>query len=84
MSDKSENKVYRKLSNEEINYIYLKIGHGGRKSIWAEILDKLEIGEMIQVYEKVNRGTISRVGQRKGKKFSVHVIDGNYYIERIA
>ncbi len=79
-----DNPIYRKLTKEEADYIRLKMGHGGRKSHLAEILDSMEIGDMLQIYEKVNRGTISRIGQKLGKKFAVHYVDAHYYIERIA
>mgnify|MGYP001626279099 FL=1 len=79
-----DNPIYRKLSKEEADYVHLKIGHGGRKSEWTKILDSMEIGDMLQIYEKVNRGTISRIGQKLGKKFAVHYVDAHYYIERIA
>ena len=73
---------FRKLSKEEIEQIKSRINHGGRKSKYDEILRDMNIGDMIEV-ENINRGVISRAGKRLGMKFSVHYVNGKYYIERI-
>ena len=73
---------FRKLSKNEIEEIKNGINHGGRKSLYDEILKDMQIGDMIEV-ENINRGVISRAGKRLGMKFSVHYVNGKYYIERI-
>jgi len=73
---------FRKLSKEEIEQIKSGINHGGRKSQYDEILKTMNIGDMIEV-ENINRGVISRAGKRLNMKFSVHYVNGKYYIERI-
>jgi len=72
---------FRKLSKEEIEEIKSGINHGGRKSLYDEILKDMQIGDMIEV-ENINRGVISRAGKRLNMKFSVHYVNGKYYIER--
>jgi len=74
---------FRKLSKNEIEQIKNNINHGGRKSKYDEYLYDLNVGDMVEV-ENVNRGVISRAGQRLGYKFSVHYVNGKYYIERTA
>jgi len=80
----SENPKYKKLTPEEADFIRTKVKHGGRKSEWITVLQDMKVGDMIQVSEKLNRGTISRIGQRLNMKFSVHFVEGHYYVERIA
>ena len=72
---------FRKLSKEEIEEIKNSVNHGGRKSLYDEILKDMNIGDMIEV-ENINRGVISRAGKRLNMKFSVHYVNGKYYIER--
>jgi len=74
---------FRKLSKSEIEEIKNNINHGGRKSLYDEYLKDMQIGEMVEV-QNVNRGVISRAGQRLGMKFSVHYVDNKYYVERTA
>jgi len=74
---------FRKLSKTEIEQIKNNINHGGRKSLYDEYLYDLNVGDMVEV-QNVNRGVISRAGQRLGMKFSVHYVNGKYYIERTA
>ena len=73
---------FRKLTKEEIEEIKNSVNHGGRKSKYDEILRDMNIGDMIEV-ENINRGVISRAGKRLNMKFSVHYVNGKYYIERI-
>ena len=73
---------FRKLTKNEIEEIKNSVNHGGRKSLYDEILRDMEIGDMIEV-ENINRGVISRAGKRLNMKFSVHYVNGKYYIERI-
>jgi len=73
---------FRKLTKEEIEEIKNSVNHGGRKSLYDEYLKDMNIGDMIEV-ENINRGVISRAGKRLGMKFSVHYVQGKYYIERI-
>lgn len=72
---------FRKLTKEEIEEIKNSVNHGGRKSLYDEYLKDMNIGDMIEV-ENINRGVISRAGKRLGMKFSVHYVQGKYYIER--
>jgi len=72
---------FRKLTKNEIEEIKNSVNHGGRKSLYDEILRDMEIGDMIEV-ENINRGVISRAGKRLNMKFSVHYVNGKYYIER--
>jgi len=72
---------FRKLSKDEIEEIKNSVNHGGRKSLYDEILKDMNIGDMIEV-ENINRGVISRAGKRLNMKFSVHYVNGKYYIER--
>ena len=72
---------FRKLSKEEIEEIKNSVNHGGRKSLYDEYLKDMNIGDMIEV-ETINRGVISRAGKRLNMKFSVHYVNGKYYIER--
>ena len=74
---------FRKLSKSEIEQVKDNINHGGRKSKYDEYLKDMQIEDMVEV-ESVNRGVISRAGQRLGYKFSVHYVNGKYYIERTA
>jgi len=71
----------RKLSKNEIEQLKNEISHGGRKSKYDEYLKNMNIGDWIEI-EQINRGVISRAGKRLGMKFSVHYINGKYYIER--
>jgi hypothetical protein len=71
----------RKLTKEEIEEIKSGINHGGRKSKYDEYLKNMEVGDWLEV-ENINRGVISRAGKRLGMKFSVHYVNGKYYIER--
>ena len=73
---------FRKLTKEEIEEIKNSVNHGGRKSLYDEILRDMNIGDMIEV-ENINRGVISRASKRLNKRFSVHYINGKYYVERI-
>jgi len=73
---------FRKLTKEEIEEIKNSVNHGGRKSKYDEYLKDMNIGDMIEV-ENINRGVISRAGKRLNMKFSVHYVNGKYYIERI-
>jgi len=73
---------FRKLTKEEIEQIKSGINHGGRKSKYDEYLREMQIGDWIEIGE-INRGVISRAGKRLGMKFSVHYVNGKYYIERI-
>jgi uncharacterized protein involved in tellurium resistance len=73
---------FRKLSKDEIEEIKQNVNHGGRKSLYDEVLRDMNIGDMIEV-ENINRGVISRAGKRLNMKFSVHYVNGKYYIERI-
>jgi len=72
----------RKLTKEEIENLKQNVNHGGRKSKYDEYLREMQIGDWIEIPE-INRGVISRAGKRLGMKFSVHYINGKYYIERI-
>ena len=72
----------RKLSKNEIEQLKNEISHGGRKSKYDEYLREMQIGDWIEIGE-INRGVISRAGKRLGMKFSVHYVNGKYYIERI-
>jgi len=72
----------RKLSKNEIEQLKNEISHGGRKSKYDEILRNMEVGDWLEI-ENINRGVISRAGKRLGMKFSVHYIQGKYYIERV-
>ena len=72
---------FRKLTKNEIEEIKNSVNHGGRKSLYDEILRDMNIGDMIEV-ENINRGVISRAGKRLNMKFSVHFANGKYYIER--
>ena len=74
---------FRKLSKSEIEQVKDNINHGGRKSLYDQYLKDLNVGDMVEV-ENVNRGVISRAGQRLGMKLSVHYVNGKYYIERTA
>jgi len=74
---------FRKLSKSEIEQIKNSVNHGGRHSIYDQYLYDLNVGDMVEV-ENVNRGVISRAGQRLGMKLSVHYVNGKYYIERTA
>ena len=74
---------FRKLTQKEIEEIKNSVNHGGRKSLYDQYLYNLNVGEMLEV-ENVNRGVISRAGQRLGMKLSVHFVNGKYYIERTA
>ena len=74
---------FRKLSKTEIEQIKNSVNHGGRKSKYDEYLKDLNVGEMLET-DNVNRGVISRAGQRLNMKFSVHYVDNKYYIERTA
>jgi hypothetical protein len=74
--------VIRKLSISEIENLKENLNHGGRKSKYDQYLNDLEIGEWLEI-DNVNRGVISRASKRLNKKFSVHYINGKYYIERI-
>jgi len=73
---------FRKLTKDEIEKIKNSVNHGGRKSLYDEYLKDMNIGDMIEV-ENINRGVISRAGKRLNMKFSVHYVNGKYYIERI-
>ena len=72
---------FRKLSKSEIEQVKDNINHGGRKSKYDEYLKDMQIGDMVEV-ENARRGVISRAGKRLGYKFSVHYVNGKYYIER--
>ena len=74
---------FRKLSKSEIEQIKDNINHGGRKSLYDKYLYDLNVGDMLET-DNVNRGVISRAGQRLGYKLSVHYVNGKYYIERTA
>lgn len=74
----------KKLTKEEIEKLKTQISKGGRKSELKEILDKMEIGEWIELEKPVNRGNVSKLGKSLGKEFSVHIINGKMYIERRA
>jgi len=71
----------RKLSKNEIEQLKSEISHGGRKSKYDEYLQNMQIGDWIEIGE-INRGVISRAGKRLNMKFSVHYVNGKYYIER--
>jgi len=73
----------RKLSKSEIENLKENLNHGGRKSKYDEYLKNMEVGDWIEI-DEINRGVISRAGKRLNMKFSVHYINGKYYIERIA
>jgi hypothetical protein len=73
--------VIRKLSISEIENLKQNLNHGGRKSKYDEYLKNMEVGDWLEIGE-INRGVISRAGKRLGMKFSVHYINGKYYIER--
>jgi len=74
---------FRKLTQKEIEEIKNSVNHGGRKSLYDEYLKDMQIGDMVEV-QNVNRGVISRAGQRLGYKLSVHYVNGKYYVERTA
>ena len=73
---------FRKLSKDEIDRLLQNINQGGRKSKYDEILKEMNIGEWIEI-PNISRGVISRAGKRLNMKFSVHYIQGKYYVERI-
>jgi len=73
--------VIRKLTKEEIENLKQNVNHGGRKAKYDEYLNDLAIGEWLEI-DEINRGVISRASKRLGKKFSVHYVNGKYYIER--
>ena len=77
----SQKMEIRKLSKNEIEQLKNEISHGGRKAKYDEILQNMNIGDWIEI-ENINRGVISRASKRLGMKFSVHYINGKYYIER--
>ena len=74
---------FRKISKNEIEQIKNSVNHGGRKSLYDQYLKDLNVGDMLET-DNVNRGVISRAGQRLGYKLSVHYVNGKYYIERTA